>query len=55
MCDQLWVLSKSVALFRVGGIGQLADLLLTLQSSRLIAQEQESQGKTSTEGEIPES
>jgi hypothetical protein len=42
-CDQLRVLSRSVATFKVRREGQLADLWLTLQSSRLIAQEQESQ------------
>ncbi len=34
-CDQLRVLSRSVATFKVSREGQLADLGLTLQSSRL--------------------
>ncbi len=42
-CDQLRVLSRNVATFKVRREGQLADLWLTLQSSRLITQEQESQ------------
>ncbi len=36
-CDQLRVFSKSVATFKVRREGQLADLWLTLQSSRLIS------------------